>query len=312
MAFDNQGNALGELTAGVASTQPVWIQSPTSPYSSFAAMAAALPHFGPFLQALQALDLTGFQAFLAAVDETLWAAPPVGTSFNSNLSALVGRPLALVRARLMFELNGPPLQDPAWQFTLKPAQSPVPGYTFDIQLGTSTDLSDGLIGYFVGDTYSTFNVVPQAGTAAGQNAYLQPIGPGSFLSLPFDGKTASYVSMLVDPRAGVTASTGILPTAAVVLPASFVAPALRAMNVTFRMGPMLIDQTETAGGTTTLLLPRPAGNLGQWSWLENDASGWTSYPLARPSGGAKLSAQLPVLRAGLLALKSGMGGGSGK
>src|SRR6185369_2649857 len=102
------------------------------PYASFSAMVQALPHFGPFLQALQSLPLSSFNAFLGAVDETLWASPPVGVSFNTNLSVLVGRPLALARARLMFELNGPPLQDPAWQFTLKPAQSPVPGYAFDI------------------------------------------------------------------------------------------------------------------------------------------------------------------------------------
>jgi len=307
MAYDNQGNALGELTAGVGSTSPVWLPSPNSPYASFSAMVQALPHFGPFLQALQSLPLSSFNAFLGAVDETLWASPPVGVSFNTNLSVLVGRPLALARARLMFELNGPPLQDPAWQFTLKPAQSPVPGYAFDIQLGTSTDLSDGLVGYFTADTYTTFNVAPQAGTAAGQDPYLAPIASGNFVSLPFDGKTATYVSMLVDPRASVHASTGLLPNAMAALPPAFVAPALAAMNVAFRLGPMLVDQTTDASGNTTLLVPRPAGNLGAWSWLENDDSGWTSYPLGKPDAAAKLSAQLPSLRTGLLALKSGMG-----
>ena len=56
------------------------------------------------------------------------------------------------------------------------------------------------------------------------------------------------------------------------------------------------------------MLPRPAGNLGQWSWLENDDGGWTTYGLGKPSAVAKLSNQPSMLRTGLLSLKSGLGG----
>jgi hypothetical protein len=217
----------------------------------------------------------------------------------------------MVRAALRLELAGPPYQDPSWQFTLNPATPQIADYEFAIELGNIARLDDGLVGYFTGDDYATFNVVQEAGASA--DGYLVPIGAnGNYLSLPFDGTTTVHVSMFVDPRAPVHASTGILPTLSLAVPSGFVDAALAAMNVTFRLDGVLTDQTLTpapgpdamAGPSTTMLLPVPAERTGTWSWLENNRGTWTAYPTAPNDATARLSNVAPVLRQGMLQLSA--------
>ena len=87
-------------------------------------------------------------------------------------AVLIGRPLAMVRARLQFLLDGLPDADPSWQYTFAPATPDITSYQFAIELGNIARLNDGLIGYFVGDEYGTFNVVAESGAKEGN--YLEP------------------------------------------------------------------------------------------------------------------------------------------
>lgn len=306
MAYDAQGTALGEMSVGYdASDQPVvyWTPLPGSPYLTLDEIADAIPHFGPFLKALSQQGPATFTAFLQAIDETLWTTAPMGAVFDQNLAVLMGRPLAMVRAQLQFELDGPPYADPSWQYTFEPAQPAVTGYQFPIELGNIAQLGDGLIGYFAQDDYSRFNVVQQAGSES--SGYLAPIGvDDNYLYLPFDGTTAKQVSMLVDPRAAVHATTAVLPAVKLALPPRFVTDALAAMNVTFRVNGGLTDQTTTADDVTTILIPTPKEKNGAWSWVENETGGWTSYTTGPNGATARLTTVAPVLRRGLLQLTS--------
>jgi hypothetical protein len=315
MAYDSGGTALGELSVGVGlsgTAQPCWTPAPGSPYQTLAQIAAAIPHFGPFLATLGAQDATTFSAFLAAIDETLWTTVPMGAVFDKSLAVLLGRPLAMVRSRVRFELDGLALPDPSWQFTFTPQPNVLAGLEFAIELGNVAQLDDGLIGYFVGDTYTTFNVVQRSGAV--ESSYLHPIGEdGNYLYLPFDGTTETYLSLLVDPRAPVHATTSILPDVSLALPPQFVDAALAAMDVTFRLDGILTDQQIAApagggnGETTTILLPLPDEKAGTWAWVENDPSGWTTYPTAPNDATARLSEVPPVLRRGLLQLSAALG-----
>ncbi|MGD0735325.1 MAG: IPT/TIG domain-containing protein [Terracidiphilus sp.] len=322
MAYDVDGNLLGELSIGVStsgSPQVFWTNAPFSPYQSLKEISQAIPHFGPFLLALFGKTPAEVTSFLDAIDETLWTTVPAGANFDQNLAVLIGRPLAFVRARLQFLLEGAVFSDPSWANTfagsncsqLAPPASPVTGYQFGIQLGNVAQLDDGLIGYFVGDNYDSFNVVTQSGAQAG--AYLKPIGvDNNFLYQPFDGVTQTFVSMLVDPRAPVHASTSILPDVSVALPPSFTATAMNSMNVTFRVNGLLTDQRTAAPDAegitppTTILTAVPKLETGGWSWMENGDAGWTIYPTAPNDTTARLTEVAPVLRRGLLRLSSAL------
>lgn len=312
MAYDAQGSALGEMSVGIsAGDQPAvfWMPAPGSPYASLEQVAAAIPHFGPFLLALSQQAPTTFTAFMQAIDETLWTTVPMGAVFDQSLAVIMGRPLAMVRAQLQFELDGPPYADPSWQFTFAPASPAIESYEFPIELGNLGQIEDGLIGYFREDDYSRFNVVAQAGAAP--NSYLDPIGSdGNYISLPFDGSSACQVSMLIDPRAGVHATTAILPVVALSLPPSLVSDALAAMNVNFRVRGALTDQIVSASGAIRILMPVPKEKSGAWSWVENDAGTWTPYETGPNDAAARLSTVPPVLRTGLLQLSSALGGGA--
>jgi hypothetical protein len=220
----------------------------------------------------------------------------------------MGRPLALVRARLQFELNGPPYLDPSWQYTIPPFPPPlsVVGYEFAIELGNVAQLEDGLIGYFRSDDYTRFNVTHNAGAESGE--YLWPIGvKNNYIYLPFDAKSAEYVSMLVDPRAAVHARTGILPTLTLALAPQWTTAALAAMNVTFRVDGILTDSRTTLGAPPTVLLPVPHEKHGVWTWVENDEGNWQHYATAPNDTTARLANVLPILRRGLLQLSAAVG-----
>ena len=283
----------------------IWQAAPGSPYATLQQVAAAIPHFGPFLLALAQRGTATLAAFSRAIDETMWTTAPMGAAFDQSLAVLVGRPLALVRAALRLELDGTPYLDPSWQFTFAPAGPAVTGYEFAIELGNEARLADGLIGYFVEDNYDRFNVVTQAG--AHETDYLHPIGVDhNYLFLPPDAATAIHVSMLIDPRAAVHATSAILPTMSVSLPPDYVSEALAAIDVTFRVNGILTDQTIPADAEQpTILLPVPKEKAGRWTWLENNAGDvWTSYQTAPNDTTARLSTVAPVIRRGLLRLSS--------
>jgi hypothetical protein len=311
MAYNAQGKALGEMSVAQAAdnrTAVCWVDAPGSPYRGLDKINAEVKHFGPFLWNLKQQGPTTFAAFLKAIDETLWTTLPAGDAFDEDLAALIGRPLALVRARLQFELNGPPYPDPSWQYTFSPAPAEITGYRFAVELGNVAQLEDGLIGYFGGDDYTRFNVTH--GGVAESGKYLQPIGvKNNYIYLPFDAKSAEYVSMLVDPRAAVHARTGILPTLALALAPQWTTAALAAMNVTFRVDGVLTDSRTAAspGAPTTILLPVPHEKRGVWTWAENDEGNWRQYATAPNDTTARLGNVLPVLRRGLLQLSDAVG-----
>jgi hypothetical protein len=317
MAYDSSGTALGEMALGVGASGPAhacWTAAPGSPYQTLAQIAGAIKHFGPFLATLGGQDAATFKAFLAAIDETLWTTVPMGAMFDKSLAVLIGRPLAFVRSRVRFALDGLPYPDPSWQYTFTPQPNVLAGYEFAIELGNVAQLDDGLIGYFTEDAYGQFNVVQQSGAAA--STYLHPIGvDGNYVYLPFDGTTQTHLSMLIDPRAPVHATTSILPDVTLDLPARFVDDALAAMDVTFRLNGVLTDQQIAApsnGGaeTTTVRLPLPDEKAGTWTWVEKDVGGWTSYPTAASDATARLTEVPPTLRRGLLQLSAALGKGA--
>ena len=76
------------------------------------------------------------------------------------------------------------------------------------------------------------------------------------------------LTMLMDPRGVVHATTGILPVYKLEIPPAYYAEALKSMGVTFRVSPLLTDAEEVHAA-----MPKEAGYV--WSWIsKRDGSTW--------------------------------------
>jgi hypothetical protein len=212
-----------------------------------------------------------FQNFLTAIDETLWTIDPLSGDQDDYLTALAGRPLALVRARLAFELAADPIRDPDWPFTFAPVDPPFLHYDFPVKLGAAVDREDGLVGYFVGKTAKPFHAVrrPGRGDLAKDPSQFVKASTAQDIHLRFDGAASADVTLLVDPRARVYARTGVLPATPLELPAVYLSPALAAISIAYRAGPLLAD----APGAP--LMPTPTASGRNWSWVERGRDGPT-------------------------------------
>ncbi|HEY7428876.1 MAG TPA: hypothetical protein VH682_31890 [Gemmataceae bacterium] len=78
---------------------------------------------------------------------------------------------------------------------------------------------------------------------------------------PADLAAPVFVTLVVDPRAEVHATSGILPVQSVAVESDQVADALAALDVTFLSGPV-------PGGIDQVRVPLPAFQAGVWSWVD--------------------------------------------
>lgn len=282
------------------------------------------PILKQMLESANLKNQENFETFLQVIDETLWTLDPLGNRDDQNLSVLIGRPLAIVRSKLQFELHGPARRTPDWDQTLNPPAPAFIDYDFGIRFGDQATREDGVIGYFLDTNYETFNSVAGPQTTASQN-YVDQIGPvgtpnGNFINLAFNKKSEAYVSLLVDPRASIHAVTGILPIKKMEIPATFIEKALSNMEVGFRLGPLVtnVQKTPVQGGEvpahpTAILYPAPAEQNGTWSWWEGDINGgqpWVGYDLIKATPNANLKGIPNSLREGILQLKIDLNKGS--
>lgn len=199
--------------------------------------------------------------------------------------------------------------------TLNPPAGEAGSLEWPVRLGLADLYDDGLIGYF-SDTegFDQFNCVhkpvdmPDAG-------YLKAIGGDgqNYLPIKFHGEVshgdaqtaiptaapepgATFITMLMDPRAAVHASTGMSPTRSVALPPYFTQKALETMKVTFRVGPLLTIPEK-------IQMPLPNERHGEWSWQEVDSSSnLTTAPVTKGGQTTALPARPLTLRDGWLAL----------
>jgi hypothetical protein len=322
LIYAPDGTALGEfsLFAGIDGTRTGQWTPPPHRSITLSDVRAAAPHLADMIASGKFATEPAFNAFLASIDTTLWSTDPLGSRVDQNLSVLVGRPLALLRVRMQFQLEGTPITDTGFAATFSPPPSDFVNAPFSIRLGDQATREDGVIGYFTGSNYETFNSVAAPDTTDPQT-YVAPIGPlgntapANYLQLSFAPNTYSYVTVLADPRAAVHATTGILPVKQLDIPQQFVDAALSQMEISFRMGPLMtqIVPSPNEGSTTpaypnSLVYPMPVEQNGVWSWWETDATGaWTGYDLVKASSDAQFSNSPNTLREGQFQFVTNLG-----
>ncbi|HKS27374.1 MAG TPA: hypothetical protein VJS44_06115 [Pyrinomonadaceae bacterium] len=312
--YDADGNAVGELMVLVdtqGNKDVRWLPAPDSPAAVSDPTKITNQHLSKFVLGFTSStdQGQGFKDFLQAVDETLWTFEPLGSRADQNLSVLIGRPLALLRAQLQLELQGRPVYNQSWPDTGLQQTAAVETIQFPVRLGSTELYNDGLMGYYLDDNYSTFNSVHQPKSyQPTSGSYLNPVGyNGNYIQLQFNypSYATQYITMLLDPRGDAHAFTGILPVKIVSLPASYFEDALARMAVTFRTGPVITD-------ADAIRIPLPTEKNGTWSWLERnspadpqnwtDPAGWDVLNIVKADQSARLPEQPPRLVEGWLKL----------
>lgn len=290
--FDSSGLALGQLREDDITGAVVWEGAPGRPgpigappdpgpdpaarymarlaAGAVAADAAARndPAGPPAESALSAL--------LRAVDTTLWTIDPLGSVGTGAVAGLVGRPLAVIQARLRLEVASDVDQlayAGADEQARAQAYLDLAAKAISVRLGELTRTDDGLVAYAIGDDYLTLcPVAPEvrtqaraSGPLAGQLAAygrgsqnlpeIVPIthpylnGPASVTIRP--GQVVR-LTLLLNPGGKVHVTSGVVPRKAVTLAHGWFHDSLTALSPSFRFGPVLVDPT-------TVRMPKVTG-----------------------------------------------------
>lgn len=226
---------------------------------------------------LRVLDTTG-----STVDAT-------GAAGDTHLALLLGRPVAVLRARITLEIN-----DEAGAETNAAT-------SVAVRLGSLAHPDDGLLGYFARGDFSLLHAIdpavveqapPRPGTPPADIArggYVDDSGivwvqPGRPVEL----------ALLVAPGADVRVTTGLLPAKSIGVRREWLNAWLEKLTPTLRAGPVLRDPRTTR-------LPVSTEVRGTWSWHRRPEPGaWASDPVLADAGEALLPETAPALSEGWL------------
>lgn len=247
----------------------------------------------------------GFTAdFITTLDIAQENMAPENFAQQEALAFLVGKPLALVRADLRFRLRELPaihysedrittdvndydkyaaLSDSEKRSTQPPVRDT---FHFEhvqvpLRLGEYHRLNDGLVGYWVESDgkyqadkfYAPQTSPPKEGLPANiitrHNGAGEDAGETQFLfQLSAAQEQPITVSMLMDPRAPVHATTGLLPVKALQLPPNQYMLSLQRLQVAFLTAPLL-----TPVENLQISLPLESGF--EWSWVQKEGQQWS-------------------------------------
>jgi hypothetical protein len=237
----------------------------------------------------------GSDAFLSATMQAILNSDqyinPANFAQDASLAVLVGRPLAITRAVISMETAGNLLPltqaDTAptdgWptdinndhvNYTdrMKDAAADLAAIQFPLRMGDLSNIDDGLVGYIIegngSDPYLNGTFYAPAAT--------KPLAPGiavpasNTITLTLNAAPV-VLTMLIDPRAAVHATTGVLPVEELSIPADQYSNTLANMEVTFFTMPVLQQQLG-------LNVPLPAQSGYVWGWVNPGAA--DAIPLA--------------------------------
>lgn len=253
---------------------------------------------------------------MLTLDQSVWTLDPAEDKSRGALAALMGHPIAVVRANLQLQLQGLTQSNQSYQQifeagsdTLKFNSGGVEDLTFQVKLGAMDLRRDGIAGYYNGTDYTTLTAVHKPGQASSGYVAQQGDTGGDWPSLSpiptpqdSDGSMHAdgsvYVTLLVDPRGDSHVTSGLLPRVRRGLPEKAVAGALSRMELSLQVGPLLLDKG-------AVKMPLPSVQHGTWSWRHATGTGpgdWQTDPVQSSDANARPMPAAPALHDGWLIL----------
>ena len=342
MVYDNTGRALGSINS-----MAEWVPAPGS-NDRIGAGEIPNPHLRRLVRRLivaltmSPTDVTirqhFLQSFLSVLDSSLEAIEPASFAQHEALALLMGRPIAVVRARVDLQLMGQTMDwgtvaDPTitggealglkktrlWQAFANQDWDvlaydwghyyncsyldieggscsfldSVPNYArttngfekvfLPLRLGEHQLLNDGLVGFWEetgeGELDNVFHAPQTLDDVDVSDDVLYKPNRTSPCIRPHADKQSDNLrltlqdepralTILMDPRGVIHATSGILPVSQMEIPPAYYADALKSMGVTFRVSPLLTDAEELHAA-----VPKEPGY--KWSWVtKSNADTW--------------------------------------
>lgn len=289
--YDHHGNAIGsfgiedssETPSLVYRTRPGNTANPTNSLAidiGSAGSPVVNPHLANWMWYLDGQTVAFFNDLMASIQQSAEFIHPSNYAESISLSVLIGRPLALSRAVIQLETWGgllPLSQDSStsnsafpqdvtnsrYQYTdrMNYSSANLSAVEFPVVLGAVNNINDGLVGYIIeGDTTN-----PYTGTSFYSPAANSQMDSGVLLpdltTLPLTlNSPSTVVTMLLDPRCSVHATTGILPMNKLSIPSHHYVNSMNNISVTFTTLPVL-------SMANALSLPLPKENGYNWGWI---------------------------------------------
>lgn len=197
---------------------------------------------------------------------------------SPGIAGLVGQPVALVRASLKFDLQGLPVQPQGWKDSLTSETKIDPpgmqGLEFPVSLGDTRNSKDGLIGYFTDkDGFGKMHIAYGSNPDDGKNAYF--VRGDVSLSFKTNADPAG-ITLLMDPRGGVQADCGLLPSKFIDLPPHFTDKALKNIQMHLLVAPFL-------GAPGNAYVPVSTEQDRNWILFQQQAPGvWKEMDATKP------------------------------
>ena len=224
-------------------------------------------------------------AFMKANDKTFSLIQPQNYKQMGSNAVLMGSPIAVAQASLSLEIKGLPAYSNGWADLKEEADSFAEdpetkkpkndnGFTkvkFPVRLGNMKQTEDGLLGYFKSGNYGHYYVTH---TKTPTDKVSQPDETNITLALEESAHEA-IVTLLLDPRGSVHATTGVLPVKKIDLPPAQFADALENLEIAFLTSPVLYNDNQPA-------LPVPAQGGTEWHWLQSELSKWAASQNIQP------------------------------
>lgn len=248
-------------------------------------------HIAAFMQFISGKNYQFLQDLMTSILQSDQYMNAPNFASNAGLGVFIGRPLALTRAQIAVETLGYALplsqadNNPTdaypqdilngrTKYADRQAQSSaaLQQVNINVRLGDLVKANDGLVGYLVERKDDNTFYAPTA-PEAGSNGVVRP-SPGN-LSLNLNAP-AVVVTMLIDPRAAVNATTGILPVQSLQIPPDQYTQTMQRLAVTFFTHPVMKKQEGFA-------VPIPAEAGYDWSWIQ---------PIITSAGGTTITTAL--------------------
>ncbi|MFI7134091.1 hypothetical protein ACIBQ1_51050 [Nonomuraea sp. NPDC050153] len=244
-------------------------------------------HLRAVVERLRDSGPAGVERFRAVMDEALMAIEPDDHAQPAGKVMFTGRPIAVVRAEVGLEAMEPPAVHQDWNVFRQDMEragretNGFPLVRYAVRIGEHGRLGDGTLGYWPEDRSGAME--PDFHPVQSESEPSLRVA----LDLPL-----RRLTLLVDPRGEIHATSGILPTESVRLAVEHYQDAVANMETGFLAAPVLTD----ADGVT---VPWPAEPGFAWIWREHAPDGWAETP-SPPQPAERFPADLTVREGWLL------------